>query len=173
MLETTKYIRKANPESEFILPLAKTIHRKDFPFLSDNKIEHLRIVEGETAIAIKACDLIIAASGTVTLESAILGTPLVIIYKLSPFTYFLARHLIKVPYIGLVNLVAKECLAPELIQDEVTPLRIAEETLRILGDRNLKEYLKKRFADVKRLLGNPGAADRAAKIALQQMRVTS
>lgn len=171
MLEATKYIRKSNPESEFILPLARTIHRKEFPFLSDNKIEHLRIFEGQTAIVIKACDLIVGASGTVTLESAILGTPLVIVYKLSPFTYLLARQLIKVPYIGLVNLVARECLAPELIQHDVTPLRIAEEAFRILGDRNRQEYLQKRFVYVKKLLGNPGAADRAAKIALHLLRV--
>jgi lipid-A-disaccharide synthase len=115
-------------------------------------------------------DLIITASGTATLEAAILGKPMVIVYKVSSLTYWVARALIRVKHIGLVNLVAGKEIARELIQEEVNPERIAEEALRLLKDPVLYEKTIESMAEVRQSLGEPGAAGRAARIVLSLLQ---
>jgi lipid-A-disaccharide synthase len=115
---------------------------------------------------LRASDLALAVSGTVTLEAALLGTPLVIVYKVSPIEYHAGRFLIRVPYIGLPNLVAGRRVCPELIQEDASPERIAGEAERLLTDpRALKEQTTG-LRDIERRVGGPGAARRAARIAL-------
>ena len=113
-----------------------------------------------------AAEVALLASGTVTLEAAIVGVPMVIAYRLSPLTYFLARRLVKVPYIGLVNLVAGEKVAPELIQGEATAKRLAEEALQILLDEDRARRIRARLAEIKNSLGPGQAAYQAANLAL-------
>jgi lipid-A-disaccharide synthase len=113
--------------------------------------------------------MIVAASGTVTLEAAILGTPLVVVYKVNPLTYWLGKRLVKVNYVALVNIIAGEEIAPELIQHEVTPELIARESMKIFKDDQRKMWIKGRLKDVRYELGNPGASDKAAAIALELM----
>jgi len=167
MLDATDEIKKHLPGTKFLFPLADTLRISELSFVDRRKLEKVSIQEGKTRLVMSACDLLIAASGTVTLEAAILGTPLVIAYRLSPFSYYLGKRLIMVPYIGLVNLVAGERLAPELIQDDVNPRAVASEALSILKDKERQQYIKRRFSDVKRSLGEPGASARAAKVALE------
>ncbi|WP_456433120.1 lipid-A-disaccharide synthase [Thermosulfuriphilus sp.] len=126
----------------------------------------IKVVEGYTYEAMAAAELALVASGTVTLEAAIVGVPMVIAYQLNPLTYFLARRLVKVPYIGLVNLVAGERLAPELIQDEATPERVAEEARAILLDQAKAERIRRRLSEIKASLGPGQAAYQAANLAL-------
>ncbi len=166
MLEAVELIRKRFPETEFVFPLAKTLRKDDIDYLFSNSPGSIILHEGRTAEVISACDILIAASGTVTLEAAIIGTPLVIIYKLSSLSYQLARRLIRIPHIGLVNLVAGERLAPELIQHEATPGNIAREVCTLLMNADRCKYIKQRFLDVKRKLGASGASRRAARIAI-------
>jgi lipid-A-disaccharide synthase len=109
-------------------------------------------------------ELLILASGTATLEGAILGKPMIIIYKVSLLSSWVGRAMIRVNHIGLVNLVAGKEIAPELIQKDVNPKRIADEALRILKDPSLRQRMAESMAQVRQSLGEPGAAQRAARI---------
>jgi lipid-A-disaccharide synthase len=115
-------------------------------------------------------ELLITASGTATLEGAILGKPMVIIYKVSFLSYWIGRLLIRLDHIGLVNLVAGEEVSPELIQNDVNPQRIVEEAIRILRDPILCRRMTDSMARVCQSLGEPGAAQRAARIVTSMLR---
>jgi lipid-A-disaccharide synthase len=126
------------------------------------------ISEGADLI-LKKCSLVVAASGTVTLEAAIAGVPTVVIYKVSPLSYRFGRAMIKVPYICLVNLIAGRKIIPELIQEEASPANIADEVLGILGDSARMESMKKEIIGVRSLLGGSGASDKVADIAISML----
>ena len=119
---------------------------------------------------IHACDLVLVASGTATLECALLERPMVIVYKTSWPTYFLSRLLIRIPHIGLVNVVAGRKVVPELIQSKANPARIAEEGLALRNDAGLREKMKGDFAEIRRSLGSPGAGRRAAEEILKELQ---
>jgi lipid-A-disaccharide synthase len=109
---------------------------------------------------------VVAASGTVTLQSAIQGIPMIIVYKVSPISYRLGKWLIKVPHIGLINLIAGRKIVPELIQDEADGPNIARMALRMLGDPHLLQTMRNDLLEARRILGGPGASERVARIAL-------
>ncbi|MBI5592146.1 MAG: lipid-A-disaccharide synthase [Deltaproteobacteria bacterium] len=113
--------------------------------------------------------LVVAASGTVTLEAAIAGTPVVIIYKVSPISYRLGKALIKVKHIGLVNLIADREIVPELIQDRASPELIAETVLKLVNTPSALDAIRRAFVDVRNRLGGPGASSRVADIALNML----
>jgi lipid-A-disaccharide synthase len=104
------------------------------------------------------------------LDTAIMCVPMAIAYKVSLVSYWVGRMLIKVPYIGLVNLVAGEEVVPELIQHEVTAERLAREVELILEDREVRVKMKDKLKRVKEGLGRGGASERTAGIALEMMR---
>ncbi|MFA7002181.1 MAG: lipid-A-disaccharide synthase, partial [Candidatus Omnitrophota bacterium] len=106
------------------------------------------------------------ASGTTTLEAALLGVPFFLLYKASWSTYFLGRQLIRVPYLGLVNLLAGERVVPEFIQNDIHPETIAHEAKILLENPELIEAMKAKFREVREKLGEPGASRRAAETIL-------
>ena len=99
------------------------------------------------------CDIALVASGTATLETALMEVPMIIAYKVSPISYWMAKRIVKVPHIGLVNLVAGEGVVPELVQDEVTPERLAHEAVTILDSDNLRENMIEKLRGIKVSLG--------------------
>ena len=127
----------------------------------------IQVVKGQTYDAIAASDLILAASGTVTLEAAILGTPMVVTYKVSLITCLLGKCLIKVPFASLVNLIAGRRVVTEIIQQDVTPGRLSQEALSLLRDDAGRENMIKDLKEVKNALGGSGAAERAADLAME------
>ena len=143
---------------ESLRPLARELCPADLP-----------VVHGETWDLVAAADLVLLSSGTATLETALLERPMVIMYRLSPLTYALARMLVRVPFIGMPNLILGKAAVPELIQADVTPERIAEEARRILDDPARAAAIRGDLARVRALLGEPGAARRAAQIAVRMM----
>jgi lipid-A-disaccharide synthase len=164
LLASTYLLHKEIPDLQFIIPLAPGISKRDLsPWMKNTPIP-VKIVEGYAYEVMNLSDLLITASGTATLEGAILGKPMVIVYKVSFLSYWIGRILIRVDHIGLVNLVAGKEIAPELIQDDAIPQRIAEEALRILKDPILCQRIIESMAKVRHSLGEPGAAQRAAKI---------
>ena len=164
LLAAAELLLREIPTLQFLVPLASSIPKAMvLPFLESSSVP-VRLVEGQTYDVMNVSDLLIAASGTATLEGAIIGTPMVIIYKVSRLSYWIGRALIRVDHIGLVNLVAEKRIAPELIQNDANPERIAKEALRILRDPLLSRQMRESMAEARKRLGEPGAADRASRI---------
>ena len=153
-----------DPDLQFVIPLAPGIPRTTLSSRMKNVSAPVKVVEGFTYDVMNLCELLITASGTATLEGAILGKPMIIIYKVSIPSYWVGRALIRVDHIGLVNLVAEKEIAPELIQKDVNPQRIADEAFRILKDPLLSRKMSESMGEVRQKLGEPGAAQRAARI---------
>ena len=124
------------------------------------------VIEENRYDAIHAADLVWAASGTVTLETALLGRPMIIVYRVSWLTFLVARMLVRVEHVGMVNLIAGERLVPELLQNEASPERIAAESRALLDDAPARAALAAKLAGLRERLGGPGAAERVADLAL-------
>ncbi|RPJ18672.1 MAG: lipid-A-disaccharide synthase [Desulfobacteraceae bacterium] len=130
------------------------------------------IISGGADRIFKVSSVVVAASGTVTLEAGIAGVPMVVIYRVSPISYLLGKTMIKVPNICLVNLIAGKTIVPELIQNEATSGRISDEVLSILCDPGKFEQMKKELAVIRDSLGGPGASGRVADIAISMLTVS-
>jgi len=128
------------------------------------------VVHDQASEVMALSDVLFIASGTATLQAAVVGTPMVLLYKTSPLTYRLARWLINVKWIGLVNMVAGRSIVPELIQDEVTDERLCQEGLYLLRDPLAYNDMKEGLRQVRQLLGEPGASRRAAQVVLAECR---
>lgn len=124
----------------------------------------IRRVEGLAYDALAAADCAIVASGTATVEAALLGTPMVVIYRVAPLTAAVVGPMIRAPFFGMVNLIAGRRLVPELIQDNLTPEKVAGETLNILESSDAQAEMKAGLAEVRAKLGTGGAIERAAGI---------
>jgi lipid-A-disaccharide synthase len=129
----------------------------------------ITVFGGDIYRTLALCDLALVASGTATLETAIMGVPMVIAYRISPVSFRLAKMVVRVPFIGLVNLVAGEEIVPELIQGEVGPERLAAEAIDILENDSKRHAMKAKLAGVRDRLGRGGASKRTARIALEMM----
>lgn len=132
----------------------------------------IRIVNTQTDDVLNACDAVITASGTATVQTALYGKPMVVIYKLSPMTYRLGIHLAKVDKYAMVNLIAGDRIVVELIQDACTPDAVATEAVRLLSDDGYRRRMISDLEEVKRQLGGPGASDRAAEAVLDVVHST-
>ncbi|MDI6725917.1 MAG: lipid-A-disaccharide synthase [Smithellaceae bacterium] len=165
LLRAGELISAKLPAVQFILPLADTIDEGLVLPDTDQSSLYIKVVQGKIYDAISTADLAIVASGTATLETALLGIPMVIIYRVSWLSYLIGRLLIKVRHIGLVNIIAGKTIMPELIQERATPEEIAGEALAILTDPERREGMRTELAALREKLGRPGAAERTAKIA--------
>jgi lipid-A-disaccharide synthase len=149
--------------------LASTLQECDIlPLLAASGVQ-ATITRERIHDLIRACDAVISVSGTVTLEIALIGTPMVIIYKLAPFTYLLAKRLVKVEHIGLCNIVAGETVVKELIQHEATPAKISSEIEKILGNVPYANEIKQKLSAVRSQLKRGGAAANVAQLAIALM----
>jgi lipid-A-disaccharide synthase len=127
----------------------------------------LRIADVQTDDVLNACDAVVTASGTATVQTALHGKPMVVLYKLSPATYRLGKGLATVDMYAMVNLIAGRRIVVELIQDACTPDAVTSEAVRILTDRPYRDEMIAALAEVRRQLGGPGASDRAADAILE------
>jgi len=126
----------------------------------------VKFIEDDTYNALAAGDLAIVSSGTATVETALLGTPMIVVYRLSPLTARLAKPLVRTRFFSMVNLIAGRVVVPELIQDDFTPQRVAAEAEKLLspseeGKKRVEE-MRRGLEEVRQLLGPPGAVERAA-----------
>lgn len=155
---------------KFLISAAPSINIDKFNKILEpyDKNKIFEVVHGDVQRLFKRCDLLVAASGTVTLEAAICGVPMVIVYKTSPFTYFLAKTFVKIPHISLPNIIAKHTIVPELLQDNAAPEQIANQVLSMLNPKSLSD-IKKQLLMIPRYLGGSGAAERTAKIAIKML----
>jgi lipid-A-disaccharide synthase len=121
----------------------------------------VEVVAEDRHRALAACGAAMVASGTATLECALLGVPMVVGYRLHPLSYWLARRLVKVPHVGLVNLVAGKRIVAEAVQDDFNPGQLVVEAKRVFGEAG--ERQRAALAEVRARLGAPGASERAAR----------
>jgi lipid-A-disaccharide synthase len=170
LLASAHLLQKEIPDLQFVIPLAPGIPKATLSCRMNHISVPVKVVEGFTYDVMNLCELLITASGTATLEGAILGKPMIIIYKVSFPSYWVGRALIQVDHIGLANLVAEKEIAPELIQKDVNPPRIVEEAFRILRDPLLSRKITESMGEVRSKLGEPGAAQRAARIVCSMLR---
>jgi lipid-A-disaccharide synthase len=168
-------LRRSIPEVQAVVAVAPGVDRTELEacFGSGNAV---RFVAGATYNALAAADLAIVSSGTATVEAALLGKPMIVIYRLSPLTAKLAKPLVRTKFFSMVNLIAGREVVPELIQDEFTPIRVASEAVSLLSasKESLEklEVMRQGLAEVTRLLGLPGAVERAADAIVGQLRLT-
>jgi len=156
-------------EAQFILVRATTVERGILDGILEKAAVKVPIAEGNTYNVLHACDLVWAASGTATLETALMLRPMVIVYRLSWLTYALARLLVRVSHIGMVNIIAGESVVPELIQSDVTADKIVAESRAILQDPELRKRIVSKLSQVREKLGSPGASERVAEIAFSMI----
>jgi lipid-A-disaccharide synthase len=165
-------ISRTYPKLYCILPLASTVDEEIVkPYLENAQVD-IMVHSGNTREVLRACDLALIASGTATLEAAITGTPMVILYRVSFLTYLLGKLLAKVSHIGLVNLVADREIVPELIQGDAIDTRLAEEGLCLLENAERREEMKEDLRLVREQLGQGGASERVAALAAEMMGLT-
>jgi len=170
LLASAQLLQKEISDLQFVIPLAPGFTEGTISTWLRNCSVPIKLVKGWTYDVMNISELLIVASGTATLEAAILGKPMIIIYKLSLPTYWVGRAMVRVNYIGLVNLVAGEGIVPELIQKDVNPQTISREALRILKDSSLQKKMVESMREVRQRLGNPGAAQRAAHIVMSLLQ---
>jgi len=166
-LKAAHLIREQVPDIQYLLPVAPTVSEEKIqPMIQETGIL-IRLVRDRVYDAIALSDFAVVASGTATLETAILGVPMLIVYKMSRMSYLMASRLVRVPHIGLINMVAGERIVPELIQDQLTPDRIMKEVLHVLKDRVRSAEISKKLKQAVSRLGGPGASARAAEVVVQ------
>lgn len=130
---------------------------------------NIRVAQGDTYNVVRAADLAVVASGTATLETALLERPMVIVYRMALLTYTLARLFVDVPFIGMPNLIAERRVVPELIQSAVTPDRIAHEVRQLLSSPQAYSVAQQGLREVRRRLGDGGATQRTAALILNML----
>ncbi|GAB6269461.1 MAG: lipid-A-disaccharide synthase [Smithella sp.] len=165
LMRAAEILQKEIPAIQFVLPLADTLQKTEVvEFISGSRVK-VKVVSGQTYDVVSCADLALVASGTATLETALLKVPMVIVYKLSLLSYAIGRLIVDVKNIGLVNIIAGKTIVPELIQKDASGKRIAEEALAILKNGEKRQEIIKELEAIRGRLGEPGAARRAAQIA--------
>ena len=152
------------PELQFLLALAPSLSFRAVAEAFRSLPVH--IVANQTQGVLASGTVSVVASGTATVEAALLGAPMVVVYRLAPLTYLLGRRLVKVPHFAMANLIAGERVVPEVIQRELTPERVAAEVRALLDAPARREAMQAGLAEVRRKLGEPGASGRAAAVVL-------
>ncbi len=165
MLAAASLMRQKRPDIQFILLKAKNLDQACFSPWLHLAPEKLKITE-DYYNALGSCNSAFVCSGTATLETALMGKPMVVVYKTSWLTWHLGKFLVKIPYIALVNIVAGKKIVEELLQANASPAHLAAEALKTLfpSDKLLQELVR-----VKQLLGSPGASRRAALIVREEL----
>lgn len=164
MVSAFELLRAEMPDLVGVVPAAHTTPVSSLEELIGDAPIH--IVEGQTHAALRAADAAVITSGTATLEAAILGTPQVMVYKLSSVSYGIAKRLVRIRHVALPNIVAGKEIVKELLQEAVTPQAIADAVRPLFHDAEAVWRMRQDYADVVRRLGRQGAVERAAKVVL-------
>jgi len=169
-LKAAELLQQKHPELQFILPIASTIDDGDIrPHLDEHKTLNIRAVKDHVYNVMQACDAIITASGTATLEIALMGIPNVITYEISPISYFILKRLVTIENIGLVNIVAEKSIVKEFIQYEATPENIAGEIDHLLTDDQYRNTMIAELNQVRARLGKEGGSNNIAQLAYEML----
>ena len=169
MLGAVELLEAKSSDLQFALLAASTLDSEEVQNLVAKSKLKVNVFSDHHYDLLSASELAVITSGTATLEAALLNTPMVVIYKLSLISYLVARMLIKVPYISLVNLLTGKAVVPELIQTEANSKRIAEEVEKMLNSGETIGRMKLALNQIREKLGEPGASARVADIVLKMI----
>lgn len=154
---------------QFALPLADTLNIDFVSRITDQYPVKVKIIRDNIYDVLSISDIAMVASGTATLETALMETPMIIIYKVSALSYYIGKAFINVNNIGLVNIIAGKTIVPEFIQDEATPANMAKAISDMLTDRSRMDRIKQELSGIRGKLGSPGAAGRAARLVCEMI----
>lgn len=163
LVEAVEWVRRRCPKVE-----ARVLRAPDVPLSLYRRVPWP--LEEDVLAVLQSARAAIVKSGTSTLEAAVLGVPFVVVYRLHPWTFAIARRLVRVPYVALANLVAGEAVAPEFLQGDAHPRRIADALLPLLASGPERERMLRAWDRVRASLGPPGAAQRVAALASELLR---
>ncbi len=170
ILKASKIIKEKYPSAQFLLPLSQSIEEDYLKNFITSNYSYIKVVKGKNYDVMKVSDLLITKSGTSTLEAAIIGTPMIIVYKTSIISYYLAKAFVNVSYAGLPNLLAGREVAPELLQYNMNAKSIAEKAAYFLQKKDRLEQMKEELKNIKYSLGEQGASKRTAKIIIDYIK---
>ncbi len=162
MLAAFQRIRQRLPQAQGIIPVAPTLAMDEVQLLLTQYPIPMTVIRGQSQTALCAAHFALVTSGTATLEAGLLGTPMVVVYKMHPITAWLARRVLCIPYIGLVNIVAGRPVVPELLQEALCPQTLAALALHCLEHPEVAQYVRKELALLRHTLGTGEGARRAA-----------
>lgn len=166
MLGAARILTRRLPPVQFVLPLADSLRPEVVQALFRPEDPPIRIVRDRIYDCLAAADAALVTSGTATLEAALLNVPMVVVYKVSPLSYWVGRACIQVEHISLVNIIAGKEIVPELIQSEASAHRMAGEVIDILSHKTRLLGMREELAKIRTRLGDPGAAAKAAALAM-------
>jgi lipid-A-disaccharide synthase len=158
LCETAKLISKQKPDTQFVLPMASELHRRSVEDII--RSQSITIVTNDTYNAVRYARAAIVASGTATLETALLGTPEVIVYRISQASWLVGKALLKVRLFGIVNIILGEEVVPELFQERMTPEEVSKITLRLMDDVWVQSRIRGNYEKLRRQLGSGNVSDR-------------
>lgn len=163
-------LQRSKPELQFVIPIARSLSSELFQ-AELNKYRHLqvRLVDDLSYNVMQCCDAIIAASGTATLEIALMGIPNCITYKIAHLSYAILKRMVHIEHIGLVNIVAGKGIVKEFLQYQAKPAAIAEEITRILDNSDYRNTMLAELKQVREKLGKPGGVENMAELVLEML----
>lgn len=132
-LDSAQLLLQSKPDARFVIPCANPQRRAQIEQMLEGRTLPVTLLDGGSHTALAACDAVLIASGTATLEALLYKRPMVVAYRLAPLTYWILKRMVKSPYVSLPNLLAQRMLVPELLQDDATPLALVERLLPLLA----------------------------------------
>ena len=170
MLSAASILKDHNPGLQFALPIASTLSTDTFaPYQNEIKALPIHLISNNSYDVMQACDAIMTASGTATLEIGLMGTPMAIVYKISALSYAILRRLVKIKHIGLVNILSEKEIVREFIQEDAKPEDIAQEIIKILNDVNYNKTMREHLSSLRQKLGEGGGSKNVACLALEML----
>jgi lipid-A-disaccharide synthase len=169
MVEVAENLSRQLEGIRFAIPVASSVRRDIVEAIVEGAQAEISILSNRLRDVLDQATIVITASGTVTLEVAMAGTPMIIVYKLSPLSYWIAKRLIRVTHIGLVNLVGGKSIVPELIQHDASAEKISDQALAMIQDEQGLAQVRAELHGVVEKLGLPGASERAAEVAVRML----
>lgn len=164
MLQSAKLLHQKHSSIEFAIPVAPTLDRNQIEHLVNESHMDVAIIEGQSYNVMRAADAVLTASGTATLETAMLGTPMAVMYVINAINYALMNRLIQIDNIGLVNIVAGRRICKEFVQSEAIPQAMADELEQLLFNADYRREMQSDLRDVREKMGTGGASDRVAQL---------
>lgn len=169
LVATAGEILKQKPEAQFLVPVAPSLERSSLEALLDGCDLPIRLSEAPIYAVAEACDAVLCASGTATLQVALCGTPMAVLYRAAQLSYLVGKMVVKIPHFSLVNIVAQREIVREYLQHQASPSALCAEALRLLDDAAYRQKVEDGLLEVSHALGDPGCSVRVAQMALEMM----